>query len=165
MATRSDLQLNNVVFITDLASSSNRSSPHPAIGKVVDFIDLKHRSQAVVLYHGGEVNRSVGKLVRIVKSGEIICEKRQSICPLSQADEDIQAAWKEEDEGEEGELPQALDVPGGRDQVDEQDVRGHLPGVPDVLAGKDQVDEQDVRGHLPGAQPGVRLPPLPLPPP
>ena len=76
----------------------------------------------MVLYHGGKVDRPVGKLVRIVKSGEIISEKGQSICPLSQADDIIQAAWDEEDEGEEEELLQAQYVPEGQDQVDEQDV-------------------------------------------
>ena len=75
MATRSELQLNDVVLITDLASNSGRSSPHPAIGRLVDFIDPEHKSQAVVKYHSGKVDRPVSRLVRVVKADEQISKK------------------------------------------------------------------------------------------
>ena len=71
MATHSDLQEGDVVLVTDLASNSGRSSPHPAIGKIISFLDSKN-SQAVVRYHNGTVDRPIGKLVRIVKKDEQI---------------------------------------------------------------------------------------------
>ena len=70
MATRSELQLDDIVLTTDLASSSRRNS-HAALGQIISFLDNSN-SQAVVLYHGGQVDRPIGKLVRIVKSGEQI---------------------------------------------------------------------------------------------
>ena len=97
MATRSELQQNDIVLIVDLASNSGRSSPHQALGRIISFLDDSN-SQALVKYHGGQVDRPVGKLVRIVKNGEQISEKGQGICPLSQADEEIQAAWDQEEQ-------------------------------------------------------------------
>ena len=85
MATRSELQQNDIVLIVDLASNSGRSSPHPALGQMISFVDNSN-SQTLVKYQGGQVDRPVGKLVRIVKSGEQISEKGQGICPLSPID-------------------------------------------------------------------------------
>ena len=78
------------------------------------------------------MDRPVGKLVRVVKAGEQISEKGQGICPLSQANEEIQAAWDQEDDVDEQEELQ--DVPGvhlgpgvvGNVQEDER----HLPASP-----------------------------------
>ena len=72
MATQSALQVNDIVLITDLASNSGRNSPHPALGRIIDFIDPEHRSQAVVEYHSGKVDRPVSHLVRVVKADEEI---------------------------------------------------------------------------------------------
>ena len=96
MATRSELQLNDIVLITDLSSNSGHSSPHAALGRIISFLDDAN-SQAVVKYHGGQVDRPVGKLVRIVKAGEQISEKGQGICPLSQENEEIQEAWNDDE--------------------------------------------------------------------
>ena len=91
MATRSELQKNDIVLITDLASNSGLSSPHAALGRIISFLDDAN-SQAVVKYHGGQVDRLIGKLVMIVMAGEQISEKGRGICPLSQANEEIQQA-------------------------------------------------------------------------
>ena len=82
MATQSALQVNDIVLITDLASNSGRSSPHPAIGRIIDFIDPEHRSQAVVKYHAGKVDRPVSRLVRVVKADEEISKKGNCIWRL-----------------------------------------------------------------------------------
>ena len=97
MARISELQQNAIVLIVDLASNSGRSSPHTALGRIISFLDNSN-SQAVVRYHGGQVDRPIGKLVRIVKSGEQISKKGQGICPLAQADEEIQAVWAQEEQ-------------------------------------------------------------------
>ena len=89
MVTRSVLQHNDIALMVDLASNSGHSSPHPALGRIISFMDDEN-SQAVVKYHGGQVDRPVKKLVRIAKSGEQINEKGQAIFPLSQAYEHIQ---------------------------------------------------------------------------
>ena len=47
MATRSELELNDIVLIVDLASNSGRSSQHAALGRIISFLDDAH-SQAVV---------------------------------------------------------------------------------------------------------------------
>ena len=39
MATRSELQQGDIVLIMDLASNSGRSSPHPALGRIISFMD------------------------------------------------------------------------------------------------------------------------------
>ena len=84
MATRSELELNDIVLIVDLASNSGRSSPYAALGRIISFLDDAH-SQAVVKYHSGQVDRPVGKMVRIVKVEEQLSETGQEICPLFQA--------------------------------------------------------------------------------
>ena len=76
MATRSELELNDIVLIVDLASNSGRSSPYAALGRIISFLDDAH-SQAVVKYHAGQVDRPVSKSVRIVKAGEQISETGQ----------------------------------------------------------------------------------------
>ena len=151
MATRSELQQNDLVLIVDLASNSGRSSPHPALGRMISFLDDAN-SQALVKYHGGQVDRPVGNLVRIVKAGVLISEKGQGICPLSQANEEIQAAWDQVDDEEEEEgLQDAPEVrPGQGDEVDVQEVQRHLPGshsplpppTPDRLLAVEDPEEQ-----------------------
>ena len=86
------------MLIVDLASNSSRSSPHAALGRIISFLDDAH-SQAVVKYHAGQVDRHVSKLVRIVKAGEQISETGQEICPLFQANQEIQEAWDDEEGG------------------------------------------------------------------
>ena len=110
----------------------------------------------------------MGKLVRIVKSGEQISEKGQAICPLSQADEDIQAVWDQEEEdedlGEEEELqhdPAVRDGQGG--DADVQEVQRHLPGslsplpppTPDQLHPEEQdniMTPEEGETYLPALQ-------------
>ena len=74
MATKSALKQGDIVLIDDLASNSGRSSPSPALSQLIWFMDDTN-SQAVIRYHGGQVDRPVGKLVRMVKSREQISEK------------------------------------------------------------------------------------------
>ncbi len=49
METRSELELNDVVLVTDLASSSTRGI-HPALGRIIGFLDPERKSQAIVKY-------------------------------------------------------------------------------------------------------------------
>ena len=72
MATHAALQVNDKVLITDLSSNSGRSNPHPALGRIEKFLDPASRSQAVVKYHSGKVDRPVSRLVRVVKADEEI---------------------------------------------------------------------------------------------
>ena len=52
MATRSALELNDVVLITDLASNSTRGI-HLALGRIIGFLDPDKKSQAIVKYSNG----------------------------------------------------------------------------------------------------------------
>jgi hypothetical protein len=52
MATRSALELNDVVLITDLASNNTRGI-HPALGRIIGFLDSDKKSQAIVKYSNG----------------------------------------------------------------------------------------------------------------
>ena len=67
--------------------------------------------------------------MRIVKAGEQISEKGQGICPLSQANEEIQEAWNDDDEEEKEGLQDAPEGhPGQGDEIDVQEVQRDLPG-------------------------------------
>ena len=79
METRSDLKLNYVVLVTDLANTSIRGI-HPALGRITGFLDPETKSQAIVQYSTqitpkSTVNRPISKLVRIVKADETIPAK------------------------------------------------------------------------------------------
>lgn len=88
METRSELELNDVVLVTDLASSSTRGI-HPALGRIIGFLDPERKSQAIVKYSQGKLNRPISKLVRIVKANETIPVKGKCFCPLAKADEQL----------------------------------------------------------------------------
>jgi hypothetical protein len=62
-----------------------------------------------------------------VKAGEQISEKGQDICPLSQANEEIQQAWDDEEDKEA--LQDAPEEHSGQgDDAEVQEVQRHLPG-------------------------------------
>ena len=67
MAEQSTLFIQDIVLIVDLADNSGRSNPNTALGCVEGFLDPDTRSQVIVKYHQGTVNRPTGKLVRLVK--------------------------------------------------------------------------------------------------
>ena len=79
METRSELKLNDVVLVTDLANTSTRGI-HPALGRITGFLDPETKSQAIVQYitqtnSKSTVNQPISKLVRIVKADETIPAK------------------------------------------------------------------------------------------
>ena len=55
MATRSALEKDDIVLITDLSSNSTRSI-HPALGRITGFLDPDSKSQAIVQYSNGKVD-------------------------------------------------------------------------------------------------------------
>jgi hypothetical protein len=57
--------------VTDLASRSGRDHPYPRLARIVGWLD-KQKSQAVLRYQGGTVNRPVGRLSLLVKAGKTI---------------------------------------------------------------------------------------------
>ena len=59
----------------NFADNSGRSNPHAALGRVIDFMDPDTRSQAILKYHQGTVNRPTGRLVRLVKKSEQVPTK------------------------------------------------------------------------------------------
>ena len=67
MAEQSTLFIQDIVLIVDLADNSGRSNPNTALGCVEGFLDPDTRSQVIVKYHQGTVNRPTGKLVTLVK--------------------------------------------------------------------------------------------------
>jgi hypothetical protein len=56
MATRSNLEIGDVVLITDLSSNSTKSV-HPALGRITEFLDPDSTSPAIVKYSNGKVDR------------------------------------------------------------------------------------------------------------
>ena len=154
MATQSALQVNDIVLITDLSSNSGRSNPHPALGRIEKFLDPASRSQAVVKYHSGKVDRPVSRLVRVVKADEEISKKGKTICPYASADEEIQAGWNEDNEDLHAQDEYGMDTNHQDDDQPEELQEALQLCVPE----KD--NEQDVRRHLQG----VQTPPLPIPP-
>ena len=85
MATHFDLEVNDVVLITDLSNNSTRGI-HPALGRITGFLDPEKKSQAIVNYSNGLVDRPISRLVRIVKALEQIPAKGKCFCPLAEAD-------------------------------------------------------------------------------
>ena len=70
MAKTSQLEIQDVVLISDVADNSGRSNPHAALERVIGFLHPDTRSEAIVKYHQGTVNRPTGKLVRLIKKSE-----------------------------------------------------------------------------------------------
>ena len=98
MATRSNLEIGDVVLITDLSSNSTRSV-HPALGRITGFLDPDSKSQAIVQYSNGKVDRPVSKLVVVVKASELpVNEKGKLFCPLAETDEQVQEDVEEQGE-------------------------------------------------------------------
>ena len=124
---------------------------------IIYFIDPEHRSQAVLKYHSGKVDRPVSRLVRVVKADEEISKKGKCICPYAIADKEIQAGWNEEEEEKIPE-PEENDMATGHQDDDQQE---ELQGTPQLRVQGEDDDVQDICRHLPSVQP----PPLPLPPP
>ena len=106
MATRSALELNDVVLITDLASNSTRGI-HPALGGIIGFLDPDKKSQAIVKYSNGRVDIPISRLVGIVKAKEIIPAKGKCFCPLAEVDVQVQEGHEDQEEGSPG--PDYLD--------------------------------------------------------
>ena len=155
MATKSALQINDIVLITDLSSNSGRSNPLPALGKIEKFLDPVSRSQAVVRYHSGKVDRPISRLVRVVKADEEISKKGKTICPYALADEEIQAGWDEDSEDLHAQDEYGMDT---NHQGDDQ--HEDLQGATQLCVPEED-DEQDVRRR----PQGVQTPLLPIPPP
>ena len=79
MATQSALEVGDVVLVSDLASNSGRSNPHPALGKITSFLDEEHGQAVVTMGKRGIVNKPVGKLVRLVKKNKLIKNQGKSL--------------------------------------------------------------------------------------
>jgi hypothetical protein len=97
MATRSNLEIGDVVLITDLSSNSTRSV-HPALGRITGFLDPDSKSQAIVKYSNGKVERPVSKLVVVVRASELpVNEKGKLFCPIAETDEQVQEDVEEQE--------------------------------------------------------------------
>ena len=101
MATRSALEVDNVVLITDLSNNTTRGI-HPALGRITGFLDPDKRSQAIVKYSNGQVDRPISKLVVVVRADEQIPAKGKCFCPLAEADEQVQESHEEQEVGPPG---------------------------------------------------------------
>ena len=115
MVTDSALQEDDIVMITDLASNSSRGI-HPALGRIVGFLDPDRKSQAIVKYSNGKVDGPVSKLVRVVKAKETIQDKVKCFCPLAEAFEQVQDDHEEQEE----ELPEPGDIDMAASSQDEE---------------------------------------------
>ena len=98
MAETSELQLEDMVLITDLADNSGRSNPHAVLGRVIGFLDPDTRSQAIVKYHQGTVNRPTGKLVRLIKKSEQVPPKGLLFDNMVITDREIQKDLQDQDQ-------------------------------------------------------------------
>ena len=95
MATSSALEENDNVLFTDPANNSSRGI-HPALGRIVGLLDPDRKTQAFVKYSNGKVDRSVSRLVKIVKTNETIHAKGKCFCPLAEADEQVREDREEQ---------------------------------------------------------------------
>ena len=154
MATESALEIDDIVLITDLSSNSGCSNPLPALGRISGFLDSKSRSQAVVRYHSGKVDRPISRLVRVVKANEEISKKGKTICPYALADEEIQAGWDEDSEDIHAQDEYGMDT-NHQDDDQHEDLQG---------ASQPHVPEEDDEHNVRRRPQGVRTPPLPIPP-
>ena len=105
----SPLKLGEVVLITDLKSTSIRSNPHLAVGRISVFMD-NDRSQAITSYAGGSVNRPIESLVVLVRKDEQIDEKGLCFDPLVRADKELNQVLELEDQLEDEDEKQHVDV-------------------------------------------------------
>ena len=138
------LELNDVVLITDLASNNTRGI-HPALGRIIGFLDPDKKSQAIVKYSNGQIDRLISTLVGIVKANEIIPAKGKCFYPLAEVDEQVQESHEDQEEGPPG--PDDLDA-GASHQDGDQRHPPVLPSPPEELLPKavedlpvDAVDE------------------------
>ena len=145
--TESALQIGDIVLITDLSSNSGRTNPLPALGRIEKFLDPESRSQAVVKYHSGRVDRPISRLVRVVKADEEISKKGKTICPYALADEDIQAGWNEDSE----DIPAQNEYDMDRNHQDD-DQHEDLQGAPQPHV-QEEDGEQEVCRRPQGVQP------------
>ena len=151
MATESALEIDDIVLITDLSSNSGRSNPLPALGRIEKFLDPETKSQAVVKYHSGRVDRPISRLVRVVKADEEISKKGKTICPYALADEDIQAGWNEDSEDIHAQNEYDMDT-NHQDDDQHEDLQG---------ASQPHVQEEDDEQEVCRRPQGVQTPPLP----
>ena len=105
----SPLQLGDAVLITDLNSTSIRSNPHPAVGRISGFMD-NDRAQAIKSYAAGSVNRPIKSLVVLVRKDEQIDEKGLCFDPLVIADQELNQVLELEDQLEDEDENQHVDV-------------------------------------------------------
>ena len=113
MVTRSNLEIGDVVLITDLSSNSTRSV-HPALGRITGFLDPDSKSQAIVKYSNGTVDRPISKLVVVVRASELpVNEKGKLFCPIAETDEQVQEDVEEQEEESyvHGDLEAAASIP------------------------------------------------------
>ena len=101
MATRSALEVDDVVLITDLSNNTTRGI-RPALGRITGFLDPDKRSQAIVKYSNGQVDRPIPRLVVVVRANEQIPGKGKCFCPLAEADEQVQESHEEQEVGPVG---------------------------------------------------------------
>ena len=164
MATRSALEINDVVLITDLSNNTTRSI-HPALGRITGFLDPDSKSQAIVKYSNGRVDRPISKLVVVVRADEQIPAKGKCFCPLAETDEQVQENHEE----------QEVETPGPDDEDEtashkseelQEELHGTAEHVPEENQHEDlqealhphvteEDDEQEVHRHPPGAQPSL----------
>ena len=156
MATRSDLEKDDIVLITDLSSNSTRSI-HPGLGRITGFLDPDSKSQAIVKYSNGKVDRPISKLVVVVRADEQIPDKGKCFCPIAETDEQVQEDDEKQEEGppDHGDLEAAASLPDG-DQPDPpvlpprpeellpQPVERPPPGQV-VVEEEDKDEDKDVR--------------------
>ena len=114
MATRSALEKDYIVLITDLSSNSTRSI-HPALGRITGFLDPDSKSQAIVQYSNGKVDRPISKLVVVVRADEQIPDKGKCFCPIAEKDEQVQKDDEKQEDGlpDHGDLEAAASLPDG----------------------------------------------------
>ena len=130
MATRSALEQNDVVLITDLSSNSTRGI-HPALSCIIGFLNPDKKSQAIVKYSNGQVDRPISRLVRIVKANEIIPAKGNCFCPLAEVDEQVQESHEDQEEGPLG--PDDLDAAASHQDGDQRHPPVLLPPPEELL--------------------------------
>ena len=130
MATRSDLQKDDIVLITDLSNNSTRGI-HPALGRITGFLDPDSQSQAIVKYSNGKVDRPISKLVVVVRADEQIPAKGKCFCPTVQTDDMLQEDEEIQEEilPDQNELEEASSLPDG----DHPDPQVHPPRLEGLL--------------------------------
>ena len=148
METCSELELNDVVLVTDLANTSRRGI-HPALGRIIRFLDPETKSQAIVKYSTqtnkqSTVNRPISKLVRIVKANETIPVKGKCFCPLAKADEQLQEEQADQEVGPPGPDEIAADL------QDENQVEEEIPVDRREEAAPPPVEVAEATSQRPG---------------